>query len=301
MFSIKASPDIIVRYTPDGGSVRGDVLIVEGVYTQDVSIPDIRQVLGAKRPKVTQAPDTGIGSKIELQIAVQSTEDIRVENNLASVRVNPDIRIGGTVSHPLVSGRANITRGSVSYLRGNFNVQQGSITFTNPNRIEPQIDVRAASEVEQYRITLEISGTADQLRFNLSSTPQLREQDIISLLVAGRTTSNLFSRQETSEVTTSQMLQNMLGKTISSQIQKNTVLDSFAIESVGPEATDVSVTAGTKINERTSILYTITVEQGETRHRTSADYKLSDNITVRGYQSQGSSFGAEIEATGEFR
>jgi translocation and assembly module TamB len=62
------------------------------------------------------------------------------------------------------------------------------IDFVDPYRIRPEVDIRAESQVRQWLITLTITGSPENLDFQLSSNPSEEHSDIVSLLATGKTT-----------------------------------------------------------------------------------------------------------------
>src|SRR5262249_34013301 len=53
--------------------------------------------------------------------------------------------------------------------------------------INPIFDLQAGTRVGEYQVTLHAEGTVDDFHYDLSSTPPLPEQDIVALLLTGRT------------------------------------------------------------------------------------------------------------------
>lgn len=70
-------------------------------------------------------------------------------------------------------------------------VTRGFITFSRDAPFEPKLDILAESDLRDYRITANIYGSARDPQLSLTSEPPLPQQDIISLLATGTTTSEL--------------------------------------------------------------------------------------------------------------
>ena len=64
-------------------------------------------------------------------------------------------------------------------------VENGTITFSDPNQIDPFIDIQARAWVQNYQITVRLTGTLDRLVPTVSSDPPLEEAGIYSLLALG--------------------------------------------------------------------------------------------------------------------
>jgi autotransporter translocation and assembly factor TamB len=73
----------------------------------------------------------------------------------------------------------------VRYRDVDYQIDSGTVEQTDPKRINPYLDFRGRTRVSDYEISLHIEGTLDKFDYELTSTPPLSSQDIISLLVTG--------------------------------------------------------------------------------------------------------------------
>jgi translocation and assembly module TamB len=67
-------------------------------------------------------------------------------------------------------------------------LQRGIISFNDPNETRPVLNIQATTTVEQYNLTLTLTGSLDRLTTSYVSNPALPTADIISLLFRGQTT-----------------------------------------------------------------------------------------------------------------
>ena len=89
-------------------------------------------------------------------------------------------------------GRLTVVEGGTLFFGGNRLSRppdDGTIDFANPNRIEPDLGVRAATRASRRRRSeLEITGTPSTLQTTPSSdNPQWTQSDLVSLLLIGKT------------------------------------------------------------------------------------------------------------------
>ena len=68
-----------------------------------------------------------------------------------------------------------------------YHLERGDITFIDPVRIDPVLDVEATTRVRDYDITIGLHGTLERLNTTYRSDPPLSSDDIISLLAFGKT------------------------------------------------------------------------------------------------------------------
>jgi translocation and assembly module TamB len=129
------------------------------------------------------------------------------------------------VASPSLLGSVSITEGSAIIAGTRYDLQRGDITFTNPVRIEPSIDLNATARVEDYDITLGIHGTPQKPAVTWRSDPPLPEADVVALLALGRTENQqrIYTQQQEQSVanpTTDALLGGALNATVSSRVQK---------------------------------------------------------------------------------
>jgi outer membrane protein insertion porin family len=91
-------------------------------------------------------------------------------------------------------------------------VERGTIDFTNPRAIVPDLDLSARTTIAGYDITLEIAGTPETVKATLSSDPILGQSDIASLLVTGRRTDQVGGAG--TEIARDQLLGYLSGETL---------------------------------------------------------------------------------------
>ena len=76
----------------------------------------------------------------------------------------------GTLAAPVVFGTVEAEPGgTLIYSDNEYEVERFLLTFNNPNRIDPIIDLVARTEVRSYDITLNLSGTLDRLDTRFTS------------------------------------------------------------------------------------------------------------------------------------
>jgi translocation and assembly module TamB len=122
-------------------------------------------------------------------------------------------------------GRVTITQGSALIAGTRYDLERGDITFTNPVRIEPIVDLSATAHVEDYDISLGLHGSPQKLSVSYRSDPPLPEADVVSLLALGHTSSQqrLYTQQQQEQTLvnpTDALLGEALNATMSNRVQK---------------------------------------------------------------------------------
>jgi autotransporter translocation and assembly factor TamB len=223
---------------------------------------------------------------------------------MAQLYINPDLQLSGTLAAPSVNGRAAVEQGTISYLKRVFTVEKGVIDFVNPYAIEPKIDIRGTVPVQERIIQLTLSGNIDDLQFSLSSNdPSLEDQDIVLLLVLGKTSTELQSGVMGGQ-STEQMLASLVASTFGDDIKKATGLDVIEVETGNSDnagSDRIAVTVGKDITRRLRTKYTVESEASVIVQRATAEYRILQDLLLSGYQDTRGVNGAELRFIWERR
>src|SRR6185312_9858862 len=175
-------------------------------------------------PELPSNPKS-LTSHVRLDIHVVSAPQLDFQNSYAKLAGDIDLRVRGTIAQPTVLGHISITEGSATFAGTKYELQHGDIYFSNPVRINPTLDLSATARVQDYDITIGLTGTASKPVPTFRSEPPLSQQDIFSLLALGRTQeeqriySNMQSQAGVNS-TADALLGGALNATVSSRIQK---------------------------------------------------------------------------------
>ena len=185
----RGDAELSLASTEDGHILRGNVQLERAYYLQDVKVSMtqmLRGIFARQRVEVDRASE--LESATQLNIVIDGPGALRVRNNMADLRGDIDLVVRGTVANPVLFGRVEVERGgTVSYSGTKYTVDQGLVTFANPFAIEPVIDLAASARVREYRVTMSLFGTLDNLNANFSSDPPLADLEVLSLLTTGET------------------------------------------------------------------------------------------------------------------
>src|SRR4029077_7510928 len=80
--------------------------------------------------------------------------------------------------------------GEISFNGNKYRLERGDVTFSNPAKTQPIIDLQATTRVAHYDNPVQFRGdasVANGLKVTWQSEPQLPEADVIALLALGRT------------------------------------------------------------------------------------------------------------------
>jgi translocation and assembly module TamB len=181
----------------------------------------------------------------------------------------------------ILSGSVETVRGYASYYSKKFTVESGRVTFTGTPEINPMLDVTVAQKVSDYLVSIHVTGRAQQPTIVFSSTPELPQTDIISLLVLGKTTDRLTKRESNSLANEAQQVAGgFLAGQLEKTVGKTLGLDTIEITS-GEHLGTGSVKAGRYVTQ--DLFLSLEREVGrDSGTNVGLEYSLNRRLKVRG-------------------
>jgi len=183
----------------------------------------------------------------------------------------------------IISGTINTQRGTYTAFGRLFSVEKGFISFPSITEFNPQIDLTASYEIQDNDIFINIIGTAENPKINLSSSPPMDKSDIISYLVFGTSSANLGSSQRNvSQELASNIAMGELAEVISPKLG----LDVLSVQ--GSEEggfADPQVKVGSYIDENLYVGYertpsTLAGASTEPQDKVKVEYKINNSFSV---------------------
>jgi hypothetical protein len=180
--------------------LTGEVVVERAEYANDVELSDLLDWLRARwfsRERAPERPGARMaGAPVRVNVIVYSTGGVTIRNNLADVDFWIDLWLTGPLATPHVGGRIGVLGGKVSFQGRSFEVVGYQVEFRDGATPGPWLQIAAETEVRtagnEYLITATVEGPANApvVRF-AADDPSLSEADILSLIVFGRTRSQL--------------------------------------------------------------------------------------------------------------
>ena len=295
---LSASANASLRYTGSAQSsqLSGSVTIIR--FAIDPHFDFAQYLESARRPVRTGSQNPFL-ENLRLDVHIDSTPELRVETSLAKFSGDADLRIRGTVANPAVLGRVNIAEGNVSFNGTKYRLERGDVTFSNPQVIQPIINVEMSARVRDYDITIGFHGPIDRLSITYRSDPPLASGDIIALLAFGRTkTEDIYSNQSTTTLTTSDtMLQQALTTASNNRVQKLFGVGSVKIDpqvigaenNLGPR-----VTIEQQIQNNITLTYITNLTQSSSEQVIQVEYNVSRSVSVVAVRDQNGILAFEV-------
>jgi len=184
--------DLGLRLADGQLTLAGTMTVQRGTYREPMSLTGgLLAVLRQQQAVRTIGLDeAGALDAVRLDLRVLTGNDIRLDNNYLDADLGVDVRVGGTIGEPSLTGRLALREGGrVRFGTRTYELERGVVDLVDPTGIEPRLDVTARTRASSYDITLAISGGPEDLTTALTADPPLSESDIVSVLLTGRTLS----------------------------------------------------------------------------------------------------------------
>src|SRR5207302_7131387 len=142
-------------------------------------------------PVRTPATRAGVLGGLDFDSQTETSPDVLVQSALAQqIQAEASLRLRGSPSNPVLLGRINITEGELTFFGNKYTINQGSISFFNPVKVEPILNVDLQTRARGVDVTLTISGPMSKLNVSYRSDPPLQFSEIVALLATGRAPSS---------------------------------------------------------------------------------------------------------------
>jgi hypothetical protein len=303
---VKTNAELTVVGTPAGSTVRGQVTLLSGTYTKDFA-PSLASLFAPSRSGEFAAAHSTWQDRVALDLRITSSASLEVRNNLARLTGTVDLVARGTLENPVLLGQILVDEGGkITFQDVKYEVLSGSITFGNPLRTEPVVDVSAQAEVKGYEINVQAAGTLGdrpRLQFHFSSDPPLTEEQVASLLLTGSAPDTTGTRPGS---TTSSLVGSIAGlafRPVTSKVQQLFRLDRFQIDPVlqgSPGSSGGAViTIGKNITKDLSVTYSYSAETNS-QSMVLVEYQIDANKVLQASKDENNVYSIDIKLRKRF-
>jgi len=294
-------------------NITGTVTLTSFTYSRPMSfMVDVSQ-LANRAPTEIESYDPR-DDVFSFDINVISPEALALRNNVLDMEfelAQPGLELFGTNQRFGARGGLRVIPGGKLMLQGHdFTIGDGTVSFDNPARITPRLDVRATTEYRRYaqsaqadtttsaaatpaaagtsgkwRIEMHATGDTDAPEVRFTSDPALSQEDIVLLLQIGMTRAEL-DRATTGALAQSVGLEALTTATGLDQAVRSTVplIDEFRISSQYSSRTgrtEPTATVGKRVTEdvRASVTTGLT---DNSEIRSNLEWRLGKGLSVEG-------------------
>ncbi len=286
--SVTADQNLRLSGTLKSSTLAGEITITRfaQIPTMDVTPAFVSQPVEVPNPSSPL-------NNLRLDVHIVSAPELTFQTSLAKLAGDADLRLRGTGSRPVLLGRINIDEGDIKLNGTKYHLDRGDITFANPIRIDPILDMEATTRVRDFDITIGLHGTMEKLTTTYRSDPPLSSDDIIALLAFGRTQEESYATGGTStsglgEGAGSLVLGQVINQAVSNRVSRLFGVSSIRINpSVGGADNNPSarLTVEQQVSNNVTLTYITNLTQSA-QQVIQFEYNINEEYTVEGIRDE---------------
>jgi translocation and assembly module TamB len=286
---VRGGAELALSSERDGTrTLRGTLALERAFYLRDVAVSPVQliQRVFERGPASVAAEPAEALATTQLSLAVHGPDALRVRNNLANLQGGIELTVGGTLAQPVVFGRVSLAPGgTVEYQDNRYELERGLLTFANPVRIDPVVDLQAVTRVDPYHVELTVAGTLDQLTTRFQSDPPLSDLEVLQLLTTGSPQGLADLGQASGEAGSDFAVQLLFGQAASLVSKRVTTLFGLEKFRVSPSAdpgsssSALDVALEKRLSRHVSVSYSRVGEDPE-RELLQVDLEVTPRLTL---------------------
>ena len=287
--SSTANADLRLTGSTNSAVLSGNVVVTKLAVTPGF---DFGAYIERSRQTAVFTQSNNPAGRVRLDVHVTTTPELQMQTAIARLSGNADLRVRGTADRPVILGRAEVLEGEISFNGTKYRLERGDVTFANPAKTQPVIDLQATTRVRDYDITVRFRGDAsvpNDLKISWQSEPQLPEADVIALLALGRTQEEAANAQSSSSLgfggeASNLLINEALQSTVTSRVQRLFGVSRIKIDPQGL-ASETAVVRGPQLTIEQQVVSNLTVTYStnvsvSNQQIIQAEYNLTRNISL---------------------
>jgi translocation and assembly module TamB len=297
-FSMNVGGNLLFRGAEKGQDITGELRVNRAKYLRRLEWKSWLLETGRKAAARAKADWE---DNLKLNIKVVGTENIILDNNIASAPLSVDMIVRGTIDSPLLFGRIEASEGKVYFRNSEFRIMRMTADYADTKYSDPYMDMMAETSIKGYHIWLNLTGNIDQFDLRLSSDPSLDEVEILSLLTLGEFGENIAGLE--GGIGAAEATYFMTGKLQDVFEERFTEITGFDRFQVDPYVSRSTGTVTPRVmvskklmGEKLFVTYATTGSEQELK----MEYILGKNISLLGGQDERGSIGGDIKFRFQF-
>jgi autotransporter translocation and assembly factor TamB len=174
---------------------RRDRLVLEGqIEVQEGFFESALDALSGSPEGLEQTTPATLRSQstashpVGLDIKIVTRQPVEMDNNLGRIFGAADLRLAGTVDQVRLLGSLRLEPdGRLYFGDRTYYIERGTVRFLDAPQITPELDILAYTRTSSYTIHLGLTGVPSEITTTLTSDPPLSRDDVISVLLTGKT------------------------------------------------------------------------------------------------------------------
>ncbi len=301
--SVTGNSQLSLAGTESQALLTGSLTVSRIVFNPSTDLGNLL-ALTANSPASAVDSRSDFLSRLGLDLRIDSSPDLQLDTALSTgIQAEIDLQLRGTPRQPIFLGSIEANEGDIKVFGSRYTINRGQISFTNPVKIEPVLDLDLQTQTRGITVDITVSGTLGKLNLNYRSDPPLQPRDIIALLTVGRTpdiASNVPNVQVTNDASVLQSGANtVLGQAISPVSNRLSKLFGITNIRIDPLVQGIANTPQARLTLEQQVSRQITVTYVTNLSQMSeqvfrVEYSLSPQFSLVALRDDNGEFGIDI-------
>ena len=180
-----SSVDVKLESKEEGLALTGAIEIQEGYHESAI---DLFSRSGQTFMAPVEGPPASGSKPVAFDIQVVTRRPLEMDNNLGRLSAAANLRLTGDVKNVGLLGTLELEQdGKLYFGDRTYYIERGTVRFLDQTRITPELNVQAYTRTGDYTIRLGLTGKPDELTTTFTSDPPLSRDDVIAVLLTGKT------------------------------------------------------------------------------------------------------------------
>ena len=283
--------------------LSGDIRVAQSSFREDV-YPGAELLGFSSLPLVEPSGETPpYYHDFKLDLRASTRSPLVIRNNMADLELEADLRVGGTLAFPVLSGRVeNVGVGEVVFGERPYTVETARVEFLGKETVSPDVDIvahtRLSHRAQDLDVRLRIWGTAPELAYDLTSTPPRSREELSLLVLTGKSFDEI--RGSALNTLGDQMIlyfASPLASPFAAGLRRVLRVDDVSIEPLNiASETDpgARLTLSKKLAGRAALTYSIDISRSQ-RQTWLVDYGLVRSFSLRAFRKDDGSYGGSLK------
>ena len=307
--STVADANISLSGTTDRSLLAGTVTVLRSGFTPKTDIGSL--LAESSRGESTPKEANSLLANMQIDVKVRTAPETQFTTSLTNdLQAEANLQLRGTGARPVALGRITISQGDINFFGNKYSIKRGEVSFYNPAKVEPTLDLDLETRVRGVDVTVNFTGPIDKLNVSYRSDPPLQPSEIIALLTVGRspTASTVGSSQSGArgsflESGANSLLGSAISAPISSQLQRFFGVSRIKIDPTiaGLEGTpQARVTVEQQVSKDVTITFVTNLNRSQ-QQIVRLEWNLSKEWSVIALRDENGSFGMDFQVRKQVR
>jgi len=301
--STVADANVSLSGTTERSLLAGTVTVLRSGFTPKTDIGSL--LAESSRGESTPIEANKFLANMQIDVKVRTAPETQFTTSLTNdLQAEANLQLRGTGARPVALGRITISQGDINFFGNKYSIKRGEVSFYNPTKVEPTLDLDLETRVRGVDVTVNFSGPIDKLNVSYRSDPPLQPSEIIALLTVGRspTASTVGSSQSAArgsflESGANSLLGSAISAPISSQLQRFFGVSRIKIDPTiaGLEGTpQARVTVEQQVSKDVTITFVTNLNRSQ-QQVVRFEWNLSKEWSLIALRDENGSFGMDFQ------